>query len=293
MKLTRVEQAFDGSRLVFYFTADGRVDFRELVRELAAEFRTRIEMRQIGVRDEAKMHRRLRHVRPAALLHDVPAVLRADLDQDGEAAGSEPQSLEAVGALRPAEVLPALRAAERQGRACTAAAAAKAAATTRRVRRRRLRLGGSCGWLRVRAASRQRTHVRRRSRAQRLARPSCVDGERLRCRSPAWRSRSAIRRASGRRSRRGPPAIRACCEVCEPVLYAPPAARVRARRPERRRRPRRLRRHRARRRRRAARGRRTPSRPRPINKEAFRLAGLPWSGHTDLLAHLTGASTSR
>lgn len=55
MKLTRVEQLFDGSRLVFYFTADGRVDFRELVRDLAAEFRTRIEMRQIGVRDEAKM----------------------------------------------------------------------------------------------------------------------------------------------------------------------------------------------------------------------------------------------
>jgi cell fate regulator YaaT (PSP1 superfamily) len=55
MKLTRVEFALDGSRLVFYFTADGRVDFRELVRELAAEFHTRIEMRQIGVRDEAKM----------------------------------------------------------------------------------------------------------------------------------------------------------------------------------------------------------------------------------------------
>jgi cell fate regulator YaaT (PSP1 superfamily) len=55
MKLTRVEQAFDGSRLVFYFTADTRVDFRELVRELASEFRTRIEMRQIGVRDEAKI----------------------------------------------------------------------------------------------------------------------------------------------------------------------------------------------------------------------------------------------
>ena len=55
MKLTRVEQAFDGSRLIFYFTADSRVDFRELVRELAAEFRTRIEMRQIGVRDEAQM----------------------------------------------------------------------------------------------------------------------------------------------------------------------------------------------------------------------------------------------
>jgi cell fate regulator YaaT (PSP1 superfamily) len=55
MKLTRVEQVYDGSRLVFYFTADGRVDFRELVRELAAEFRSRIEMRQIGVRDEARM----------------------------------------------------------------------------------------------------------------------------------------------------------------------------------------------------------------------------------------------
>ena len=55
MKLARVEQVFDGSRLVFYFTAEGRVDFRELVRELAAEFNTRVEMRQIGVRDEAKM----------------------------------------------------------------------------------------------------------------------------------------------------------------------------------------------------------------------------------------------
>ncbi len=55
MKLTRVEQLFDGTRLIFYFTAEGRVDFRELVRELASEFHTRIEMRQIGARDEAKM----------------------------------------------------------------------------------------------------------------------------------------------------------------------------------------------------------------------------------------------
>ncbi len=55
MKLTRVEFAPDGSRLVFYFTSDGRVDFRELVRELATEFRVRIEMRQIGVRDEARL----------------------------------------------------------------------------------------------------------------------------------------------------------------------------------------------------------------------------------------------
>jgi cell fate regulator YaaT (PSP1 superfamily) len=55
MKLTRVEQLFDGSKLVFYYTADARVDFRELVRELAAHYHTRIEMRQIGVRDEARM----------------------------------------------------------------------------------------------------------------------------------------------------------------------------------------------------------------------------------------------
>src|SRR4030095_10170187 len=55
MKLARVEQIFDGSRLIFYDTAEGRVDFRELVRDLAAHFRTRIEMRQIGVRDEARM----------------------------------------------------------------------------------------------------------------------------------------------------------------------------------------------------------------------------------------------
>ena len=55
MKLTRVEHVFDSSRLIFYYTADTRVDFRELVRDLAAHFRMRIEMRQIGVRDEAKM----------------------------------------------------------------------------------------------------------------------------------------------------------------------------------------------------------------------------------------------
>jgi cell fate regulator YaaT (PSP1 superfamily) len=55
MKLTRVEQLFDGTRLIFYYTAEGRVDFRELVRDLAAQFRVRIEMRQIGVRDEARM----------------------------------------------------------------------------------------------------------------------------------------------------------------------------------------------------------------------------------------------
>lgn len=55
MKLVRVEYLFDGTKAIFYFTADGRVDFRELVKDLAHTFHTRIEMRQIGVRDEAKM----------------------------------------------------------------------------------------------------------------------------------------------------------------------------------------------------------------------------------------------
>lgn len=55
MKLVRAEYVFDGSKIVFYFTADGRVDFRELVKDLAQHFHTRIEMRQIGVRDEAKI----------------------------------------------------------------------------------------------------------------------------------------------------------------------------------------------------------------------------------------------
>ena len=55
MKLIDVEYTFDGNKILFYFTADGRVDFRELVKDLASVFRTRIELRQIGVRDETKL----------------------------------------------------------------------------------------------------------------------------------------------------------------------------------------------------------------------------------------------
>lgn len=55
MKLVDVEYTFDRNKIIFYFTAEGRVDFRDLVKDLAAVFRTRIELRQIGVRDEAKM----------------------------------------------------------------------------------------------------------------------------------------------------------------------------------------------------------------------------------------------
>ncbi len=55
MKLVDLEYTFDRSKILFYFTSDGRVDFRELVKDLASQFRTRIELRQIGVRDEAKL----------------------------------------------------------------------------------------------------------------------------------------------------------------------------------------------------------------------------------------------
>ena len=55
MKLVEAEYTFDNNKLLFYFTADGRIDFRELVKDLAAVFRTRIELRQIGVRDETKI----------------------------------------------------------------------------------------------------------------------------------------------------------------------------------------------------------------------------------------------
>ena len=55
MNLIEVEYTFDHNKILFYFTADGRVDFRELVKDLAGVFKTRIELRQIGVRDEAKM----------------------------------------------------------------------------------------------------------------------------------------------------------------------------------------------------------------------------------------------
>lgn len=55
MKMVKAEYTFDRNKLIFSFTADGRIDFRELVKDLAAVFRTRIELRQIGVRDEAKI----------------------------------------------------------------------------------------------------------------------------------------------------------------------------------------------------------------------------------------------
>ena len=69
MKLIDVEFKFDGSKVIFYFTADGRIDFRELVKDLASIFKTRIELRQIGVRDEVRRLGGCRNVWKATLLY--------------------------------------------------------------------------------------------------------------------------------------------------------------------------------------------------------------------------------
>ena len=68
MKLIDVEYTFDNNKILFYFTADGRIDFRELVKDLAAVFKTRIELRQIGVRDETKILGRHRYLRKRIML---------------------------------------------------------------------------------------------------------------------------------------------------------------------------------------------------------------------------------
>ena len=115
MKLVRVEQQFDGPRLLFYFTAEERVDFRDLVRDLAGQFRCRIEMRQIGARDEAKLLGGYGTCGPPAVLHHLAQWVRTDLDQDGETPTSQPESLETLRAVWSAEVLPSVRASQRGG----------------------------------------------------------------------------------------------------------------------------------------------------------------------------------
>ena len=109
MQLVDVEHIFGGERIVIYYLAENRVDFRELVRLLAGEFQTRIEMRQIGVRDEAKLladygdcgvpvccNTHLVQMPPVSM--KMAKLQKATLDPD-----------EDLGPLRAAEVLPALR----------------------------------------------------------------------------------------------------------------------------------------------------------------------------------------
>ena len=100
MKLVNVEYTFDMGKIIFYFTADGRIDFRELVKDLAAVFRTRIELRQIGVRDEAKL------MGGAPVLRLLPGGFRAGIHPHGEGAEPVPESHEDFRHLRPPDVLP-------------------------------------------------------------------------------------------------------------------------------------------------------------------------------------------
>ena len=99
MKLVDAEYTFDGNKLLFYFTADGRIDFRELVKDLAAVFRTRIELRQIGVRDETKM------MGGTALLSFLYGGFCAGFHQDGKGAESFPQSNQDIRCVRKTHVL--------------------------------------------------------------------------------------------------------------------------------------------------------------------------------------------
>ena len=101
MKLVDVEYTFNGSKVVFYFTADGRVDFRELVKDLASVFKTRIELRQIGVRDEAKMLGG-----PPRMLQSVPFGFHARFHQNGQGAEPFPFAHKDLRHMRQAYVLP-------------------------------------------------------------------------------------------------------------------------------------------------------------------------------------------
>ena len=113
MKLTRVEQVFDGSRLSSISRPTAASISASWCASWPREFRTRIEMRQIGVRDEAKMLGGYGICGRPLCCTTFLQIVRAGLDQDGQAAGPEPEPVEAVRPVRPAEVLPALRAAER------------------------------------------------------------------------------------------------------------------------------------------------------------------------------------
>ena len=104
MKLIDVEYTFDNNKILFYFTADGRIDFRELVKDLAAIFKTRIELRQIGVRDEDS--RWYRYLRPPAVLSYLSVRIRSGIDQDGERAEPVTESDKDLRCVRSSDVLP-------------------------------------------------------------------------------------------------------------------------------------------------------------------------------------------
>ena len=115
MKLVDVECNFEGNKTMFFFTSDGRVDFRELVKDLAGIFRNRIELRQIGVRDEAKMIGGIGMCgRPycCSQFLDGAQLVRgrfpAGVHENGEGAVAFAQPHQDIRQLRPPDVLPAL-----------------------------------------------------------------------------------------------------------------------------------------------------------------------------------------
>lgn len=110
MKLISAEYTLDNSKLLFYYSAEIRVDFRELVKDLASVFRTRIELRQIGIRDEAKMLGGLGRMRSASLLLTLPFGLCSGFHQNGEGAESIAQFVENIRRLRSSDVLSEIRA---------------------------------------------------------------------------------------------------------------------------------------------------------------------------------------
>ena len=106
MKLIDAEYTFDNNKVLFYFTADGRIDFRELVKDLASVFKTRIELRQVGVRDETKIMGRNRNLRKAPVLPFLSVRVYSGVYQDGKGTESFLKSHQDFRRLRPPYVLP-------------------------------------------------------------------------------------------------------------------------------------------------------------------------------------------
>ena len=122
MQLVDVEHLFGGERIVFYFLAENRVDFRELVKSLAREFHTRIEMRQIGVRDEAKLLADYGDCGKPVCCNTHMAVMPPVSMRMAKLQKSTLDPIEDLRPLRPAEVLSALRAGRLRGVSARAAA---------------------------------------------------------------------------------------------------------------------------------------------------------------------------
>ena len=110
MKLVGADIGFGGEKITFSFYSDERVDFRALVADLAKALKMRIELRQVGAREEARMVGRTGSVRPGSVLHPVPGRRRAGVHPHGQGAEPAPQSHEDLRPVRPAHVLSQVRA---------------------------------------------------------------------------------------------------------------------------------------------------------------------------------------